>query len=222
MSILMKIIKMLCWILLLIFLLLLMGCDLTTYLDVLHAPDITSVPVTSSLVGELYSYDVEATDPDGDPIIYSLISNPIGMYINTSSGVISWTPTTAGDYDVIVRASDGDLFDDQSFTITVSITEGALPPPNEVFASKGWYGDKVYITWNPVNGANHYRVYRAMSVGGIKTAISNWQTENYYFDEKVQPVIFYWYWVKAATSSSGENASDYSDYDTGKILGVSL
>ncbi len=57
----------------------------------------------------LYTYDVEATDGDGDILTYSLTSNPGGMTIDSATGVITWTPTTFGDYNVGLEASDGDL-----------------------------------------------------------------------------------------------------------------
>jgi len=44
------------------------------------------------------------------------------MAINSATGSISWTPATSGDYDVMVKISDGELIDVQSFSITVSDT----------------------------------------------------------------------------------------------------
>jgi len=84
-----------------------------------HAPVITSTAVISAAKDELYSYDVNATDADGDTLVYSLTIKPIGMTINSSNGLINWTPTTSGNYNVTVKVSDGGLFDTQSFTITV-------------------------------------------------------------------------------------------------------
>ena len=86
-----------------------------------HAPIITSTPTTSATVDQAYAYNVDATDPDGDTLIYSLTTKPTGMTINSSTGLINWTPTSTGNYDVTVRVSDGELFDTQSFTITVNV-----------------------------------------------------------------------------------------------------
>jgi len=83
-----------------------------------HAPTITSTPSIIATVGVEYNYDVDATDPDGDTLIYSLTTKPTDMTINSSSGLISWTPTQ-GHYDVVVEVSDGSLTDTQSFTIYV-------------------------------------------------------------------------------------------------------
>jgi len=202
-------------ILLSIFLFLLAGCSGTIPTN--NTPTITSSPITSSLINVLYTYNVEATDTDGDTLTYTLTSSPTGMAINSSSGVISWTPNTVGDYDVTLKVSDGESFDTQSFIITISLTEIiALSPPNNVSASDG-YTDKVRITWDTVSGASHYQVYRALFSSGLgRSAISGWQTGTSYDDTSVIPGSSpYYYWVKAATSSSGDNASGYSEYAFG-------
>ncbi|MBA7515592.1 hypothetical protein ES705_07634 [subsurface metagenome] len=106
---------------LLLSLFLLVGCGLTTPLTVDNqAPVITSIAVTEAEVGILYTYYVEANDPDGDALTYSLIRNPSGMEINEDTGVITWTPNSAGSFGVTVKVSDGVLYDTQSFTITIT------------------------------------------------------------------------------------------------------
>ncbi len=93
-------------------------------------PIITSMPVTTATVNQVYYYDVDAIDPDNDPITYSLSTlSPRGMIINPNTGLITWTPdaTQLGDNDVIVLAQDnrGGLAR-QLFTITV--TQGQILP----------------------------------------------------------------------------------------------
>ena len=69
---------------------------------------------------ELYICTVEATDPDGDDLTYSLLGTPpAGTTINENTGLITWTPTAAGSSEVTVKVSDGELTDTQSFAITV-------------------------------------------------------------------------------------------------------
>ena len=210
----MKIIRNNCLVIFLISLLFFMGCSPTIPTN--QAPTINSNPMTSTLVGQPYTYDVEATDADSDPLTYSLTSNPTGMTINSSTGVITWTPTMFGNYNVNLEVSDGELSDTQSFTLSVKLPmiELELSPPTGVNASDS-YEWGVEIIWNSVSGATHYQVYRASSLMGTRTPISGWNTENIYLDYNVTPGTTYWYWVKAATSSSGDNASEYSNYDTG-------
>jgi hypothetical protein len=109
--------KMLVLLSLLLFLPLFSGCFLTPSVN--QTPTITSTPITTATVVAAYAYDVNATDPDGDTLTYSLTTKPTGMTINSTTGLINWTPTSTGDYDVTVRVSDGSLFDTQSFTIHV-------------------------------------------------------------------------------------------------------
>jgi hypothetical protein len=95
-----------------------------------YSPKITSDPIIAATVGIEYVYDVEATDPNGDILTYSLVVFPDGMTIYSSTGVISWTPIVdqIGNYEVSIEVSDGELFVTQNFTITVS--PGTTTTPN--------------------------------------------------------------------------------------------
>ena len=94
------------------------GCSLFN-----SAPVIESTPITSVKEGALYTYEVEAIDPEGEELEFTLlIPHPTGMIINSSTGVITWTPAAAGSYDVTVEVSDGIRSTTQSFTITVGET----------------------------------------------------------------------------------------------------
>lgn len=105
---------------LLLFSFLMVGCTPN------RPPEITSDPVTTATVGVDYTYNVVATDPDHDVLTYSLTIEPDGMLIDEDNGIITWTPDIAGDFDVTVEVSDGDLSDTQSFTITVGVAEVAV------------------------------------------------------------------------------------------------
>ncbi len=90
-----------------------------------------------------------------------------------------------------------------------------MAPPTNVSATDGSSSSYVQITWSAVSGASHYRVYRATSPGGTQLPLgSTWITSTSYSDPSTRGVSFY-YWVKAATSSSGANPTDYSAMDEG-------
>ena len=75
-----------------------------------------------SLAQGTYTYDVEAVDPDGDAITYSLTTAPLGMTINPTTGLISWPVTSrdVGDHTVEIRAQDPHGgFDTQTYTLTI-------------------------------------------------------------------------------------------------------
>ncbi|XHL99163.1 MAG: putative Ig domain-containing protein [Microcoleus anatoxicus] len=79
----------------------------------------TSTPRTNTRLGKTYFYQVEAKDPDGNPLTYTLLNSPDGMAFATpattpagmtfSEGLISWTPGVSqqGTYPITVRVSDG-------------------------------------------------------------------------------------------------------------------
>src|SRR5262249_6083277 len=72
-------------------------------------PAITSTPPTQGSAGQGYTYAVQASDVDGDPLTYSLTAAPSGMSINASTGLIQWTPTAAqlGTRNVAIAVMDG-------------------------------------------------------------------------------------------------------------------
>jgi len=109
----------------LVFLPLFVGCFSAPPTNTNQSPTIISTPITTATIGVLYTYDVDATDPDGDILTYSFYSiytKPNGMTINSTTGIISWTPTSTqiGNNPVTVKAFDGTLSDTQSFIIVVS------------------------------------------------------------------------------------------------------
>lgn len=85
-------------------------------------PVITTVPVTQVNEGQAYSYDVNATDADGNTLAYSITGNPGWLVINSTTGLITGTaPTVTADtnYSVTVSVTDGAATVTQAYTITV-------------------------------------------------------------------------------------------------------
>lgn len=96
-----------------------------------HNPQITSSPLTTATVGNLYSYILQASDADNDTLSYALTTFPSGMTVNSQSGLISWAPNTnqAGSQSVSVTVTDGKGgSDSQSFSINVSDVAQATVP----------------------------------------------------------------------------------------------
>ncbi len=66
-------------------------------------------PPTVAVVGELYEYDLQATDGDGDFINYGLLAFPEASGLSISlDGVVSWIPQAGdvGEYEIFVIAQD--------------------------------------------------------------------------------------------------------------------
>ena len=84
-----------------------------------HPPVILSQPPSEPPQGGVYTYQIVSRDPDGGPVVLSLISGPPGMTLDPQSGLLSWRlPQERGAaYSVVVRATDQDGVVDQNFTI---------------------------------------------------------------------------------------------------------
>jgi parallel beta-helix repeat protein len=88
-----------------------------------YPPVITSEPDTIAYyAGELYEYQVTATDNNGDVLLYSLTTAPNWLSINDSTGLITGEPLSAdvGDTVVTILVSDerGGT-DSQTYTLHV-------------------------------------------------------------------------------------------------------
>ncbi len=141
-----------------------------------YAPEITSIPDTTAIEDELYSYTITATDIDGDNLAYSLIIQPGWLSIISATGLISGTPENddVGDTLVSVKVEDGYGGEDiQTYTLNVSntndppvITTTSLPDAVEdvaysetVEAYDVDVGDvitfslTIYPSWLSINGS---------------------------------------------------------------------
>jgi hypothetical protein len=107
-------------------------------------PVITSTPVTAASAGALYTYDVQADDPDdGDTLTYTLTTAPSGMTINSVTGLIQWTPTAAqvGNNNVQVEVLDtAGASDTQTFVISVSAAPSEITVFSDSFEFGQWHG----------------------------------------------------------------------------------
>ncbi|MCA9157547.1 MAG: hypothetical protein KDA72_04425, partial [Planctomycetales bacterium] len=130
-----------------------------------RAPAITSEAITEAVVGRSYTYELEAIDPDGDNLAFSMLTGPKNVFAGHS---IQWTPTAAdkGAHAVTLQVSDGrGGVTMHSFTLLVSD-----PPPNRppiftstpvvdayfgqpyVYAAKARDADGDALTFTLVNG----------------------------------------------------------------------
>src|SRR5206468_1650650 len=69
-----------------------------------NTPVITSPLTACGTVGVAFSYSITATN---NPTSFNASPLPAGLTVNTTTGVISGTPTTAGTTNVAISASNG-------------------------------------------------------------------------------------------------------------------
>ncbi len=79
---------------------------------------ITSTPSNQGFVGDAYSYDMNAA---GNPAPqYGLLSGPMGMNVESITGLVNWTPSMVGTFPVSLVATNSFGADTQSFSIEVT------------------------------------------------------------------------------------------------------
>lgn len=87
------------------------------------APSI--IPIQDKNVNEhaTSTFIAQATDPDNDPITYSLTNAPAGATIDSNTGEFNWVPSEdqgPGVYTITVTATAGSMSDSTTFKISVS------------------------------------------------------------------------------------------------------
>lgn len=83
-----------------------------------------------------------ASDPDANPLAFTRVGGtaPAGVTINASTGVVTIpVGTAAGGWTLVLRVSDGALFADRTFSMTVDVVQ----PPSGAY---GGYTPTVIVT----------------------------------------------------------------------------
>ena len=127
-------------------------------------PTISGTPATRVNVGASYSFQPNASDPNGDTLTFSIQNKPEWASFNTSTGRLSGTPTSAhvGTYsNIVISVSDGNS--------TVSL------PPFSITVNEIATGS-VTLTWTPptentdgsqLTNLAGYRIYYGTSPGTL-------------------------------------------------------
>ncbi|MER6329471.1 putative Ig domain-containing protein [Streptomyces sp. NPDC001034] len=124
----------------------------------------------STTTGGSVSLSISASDSAGAALTYSASGLPTGLSINSSTGVISGTASTAGTYQVTVTAKDSTgATGSTSFTWTVGTSGGCsssqlLANPGFESGNTGWTASSGVIT-NGTGEAAHGGSYYAWMDG---------------------------------------------------------
>jgi hypothetical protein len=159
--------------------------------------------------------------------------NYFRVYRNTTNS--SSTATALGSWQTATTYNDASAVTNQTYYYWVraaSNSSGAnisgfggpdtglrgavtVATPSSVNASDGTYSDRVAVTWTG-NSVNYFLVYRnTTNNSGTATALGSWQTATTYNDASAVTNQTYYYWVRAASNSSGANISAFSASNTG-------
>ncbi|MFI9806063.1 putative Ig domain-containing protein [Streptomyces sp. NPDC052301] len=128
---------------------------------------VTNPGSQSTATGGSVSLQIQATDSAGAALTYSATGLPTGLSVNSSTGLISGTASTAGTYQVTVTAKDSSgASGATSFTWTVGTSGGGcsssqlLANPGFESGSTGWTASSGVITTDSGEAA-HGGSYKA-------------------------------------------------------------
>jgi archaellum component FlaF (FlaF/FlaG flagellin family) len=84
------------------------GRSITLNREIRNLPPMIGGESISSFDGKTYTYKINAIDPDGDPLTYTLKEGPPGMTVDSASGIITWEVPSgdAGIHNITVLISD--------------------------------------------------------------------------------------------------------------------
>src|SRR5207253_6576888 len=114
------------------------------------APVITSPATATGQVGVAFSYQITATN---NPTSFNATGLPAGLSVNTSTGLISGTPTTAGTYSVTISATNAGGTGSATLVITTNPAAPVIQPP---FTATGTVGSNFSYTINATNNPTSY------------------------------------------------------------------
>ncbi len=104
-------------------------------IDLSMVPAITSPLTARGAVGQPFRYQITAT---GSPTGFGVDVLPVGLVIDTSTGLISGTPTTVGTMDALVSANNGT--GTGSSTVAFTIDAGSVPAITSALTALGAVG----------------------------------------------------------------------------------
>ena len=94
-----------------------------------RAPVISGTPVTTVAAGTAYAFQPTASDADGNTLGFSIANKPAWATFSTTTGRLSWTPTTAAVHSgIVISVSDGTVTTSlPAFTLTVTGAANSAP-----------------------------------------------------------------------------------------------
>ncbi|MFG3281330.1 M4 family metallopeptidase [Streptomyces sp. NPDC048111] len=136
------------------------------------APSVTNPGNQNGTVGTAASLQIQASDPGGETLTYSATGLPAGLSINSATGLISGTPTTAGTSSVTVTAKNTDnATGTTSFTWTIT---GGGNPPQGCGDIPAWNASTSYVPGDQVAYNGHTWSSTWYSTGATPGAPGSW------------------------------------------------
>ena len=167
------------------------------------SPEISSATTAAATLGASFSYSITAS---ASPTIFSASGLPGGLSINSSTGVISGTPTTIGQSLITLGATNAS--GTGTATLVLNVNNNVAPAaPSGVSAAVNNV-TRINISWSAVANATSYTLKRSLSSSGPFTALQTGIVGTSFMDVNPQPEVSNYYVViaLAGTLESGNSS----------------
>jgi hypothetical protein len=153
--------------------------------------------------------------------LFDLAPDQISPAWTTSLAYDDYSAVPGQTYYYRVKASRYPAGIRPSAQSSYNIGHTALVTPANVEASDGSFSDRIVITWTPVVGATHYKIYRSLTPvateQNVITGLTWVELDSSYTDYGPAYGNTYYYWVRAAMNEFGQYSTDFSAANTGYL-----
>jgi len=102
-----------------------------------QAPAMAPIASLTANAGTAFNHQIAASDPQGQPLHFTLSGSPVGMSVS-SSGLISWAKAVTGSYAITATASNASsLSASRSFTLSVTNAAPVVANPGDRSNARG-------------------------------------------------------------------------------------
>lgn len=176
-----------------------------------EAPVISGTPPTSVRAGEAYAFTPTASDPNKDPLTFSIANKPAWATFSTSTGKLSGTPgsSSVGTYpNIVISVSDGKAKSSlAAFTITVAAASGGSGGGTTTgSATVSWVPPTQNVDGSALTNLAGYRIKYGQSASALTRTIDidNPGISRFVIDDLSSGT---WYFAVTAYNSAGAESA---------------
>lgn len=160
------------------------------------APQITSALALSAKRGDSVHYVIATATA---AVTYNAVSLPLGLQLDTATGVIAGRPQAPGSYNVLLKTTNA--AGAAMAVLAVTVTDSIAPAIPDTVSATALTNGTITISWKARPNATGYAVKRSLTAGGPYSTIASGITAVSFADAHPVPEVPNYYVVTAWAGS---------------------